>query len=301
MMVSSPAMTSGSMSTVSGNWIVTPAFIRALRFHSRKMRSTSARSMRVLQPRTSRGSGDDLREHRFSFGGQDGDGVGEVHLAVLVVRLYLGEGGPEFFEREAVDARVDLVELALVVGELRFLDDGTDIRFRLPDDAAVAGRIADDGGQNGRGGVAVAMGGDQRAQGFGADERSVAWQDHNKLGPAQGAARHLHGVSGSVLRVLQDAFGIPGFDDSHDLFGLMPYDDNRLFRSEWGASAQHVLDQRAASGAVQHFRKTRLEPRTFSGGQDDDGKIVCGHGFNFILREQQGFRNAGIAGAIRKA
>src|SRR5260221_13679725 len=55
--VSSPAVTSGSIKTVSGSWMLTPLFISSSRFHSRKMRSTSARSARVLQPSASRGSG----------------------------------------------------------------------------------------------------------------------------------------------------------------------------------------------------------------------------------------------------
>src|SRR5882762_2200481 len=56
MTVSSPAVTSGSINTVSGNWIVTPSSISQLRFRSRNIRSTSARSARVLQPSTSRES-----------------------------------------------------------------------------------------------------------------------------------------------------------------------------------------------------------------------------------------------------
>src|SRR5260221_321520 len=53
---SAPTTTSGSISTVSGNSIVTPASMMAARLRRRNTASTAARSARVLHPRTSSGS-----------------------------------------------------------------------------------------------------------------------------------------------------------------------------------------------------------------------------------------------------
>ena len=110
--VSSPPTTSGSINTVSGSWMVTPASISSARFHSRKMRSTSARSARVLQPSTSRESAATCAS-TVSPLPQHGNGIGEIKLAMLVVGLHLGQRGPQFFEREAVDGGIDFVNLAI--------------------------------------------------------------------------------------------------------------------------------------------------------------------------------------------
>src|ERR1700736_4847517 len=101
---------------------------------------------------------------------------------MLIVRLYLREGRPKLLEREAINAGVNFVDLALFVGELRFLDDGSDLSFGLAHDAPVAAGIGDYGGKYGRGSIAVSVRGHHRAQRLGADQWRITWQDHNDLG-----------------------------------------------------------------------------------------------------------------------
>jgi len=64
------------------------------------------------------GIGGDIGQDGFAFGVEDGDGVGEIEFAMLVVGLDLGERGPEFGGGETVDAGIDFVELALVGSKL---------------------------------------------------------------------------------------------------------------------------------------------------------------------------------------
>src|ERR1700733_3581451 len=99
----------------------------------------------------------DLRQNGFTLACQDGDGIGQINLAVLVVGLYLRERGPEFFEREAINAGVNFVDVALLVGELRFFDDGADLSFGFAHDAPVAAWIAYDSAQDGCSGIASPM------------------------------------------------------------------------------------------------------------------------------------------------
>ena len=88
-------------------------------------------------------------------GDEQGGDVGEVELAVGVVG---GEGievGEEGGGLEAVDAGVDLGGVELVGLEGFLLDDGGDVGcgVRRAEDAAVAGRVGWDGGEDGHGGV----------------------------------------------------------------------------------------------------------------------------------------------------
>src|SRR5437879_3650013 len=99
----------------------------------------------------------DLGEHRFACSGEDGDGVGEVKLAMLVVGLDLRESGPEFCERKTIDAGIDFVEVALFLVELRLFDDGSDRSLGLADHAAVTGGIGQNSSQQSGGSVTCAV------------------------------------------------------------------------------------------------------------------------------------------------
>src|SRR5207253_2069738 len=119
------------------------------------------------------------------------DRIGQVDLTMLVVWLYLRECGPEFIERKAVDAVIDLVDVALLFGELRFFGDGADLCFRLSHDAPVAARIVHYRTQYGRGGIGGAVRGDHGPQRFCSNERSVAGKNDCQLGVPQSASRNL--------------------------------------------------------------------------------------------------------------
>ena len=83
--------------------------------------------------------------------------------------------------------------------------------------------------------------------------------------------RGLHRVPSAVLRLLQDRNGSPRFDQGSHLFCLMPHDDDGLARLERRTRADNMFYKCAAPGAVQDFGETRLKPRAFSGGEEDNG------------------------------
>jgi hypothetical protein len=70
---------------------------------------------------------------------------------------------------------------------------------------------------------------DHRTQRLGAHQWSIAWHHHDNLGIAERSTGDLHGVAGSVLRLLQDSSRVAGFYHGHDLLGLMTHNDDGLF------------------------------------------------------------------------
>src|SRR5438876_465534 len=127
-----------------------------------------------------------------------------VHCApMFVVGFHLRQRGPEFLQREAINRRIDFVDFALLVGELRLLDDGRDSRFGLANDAAVAGGIGKHRRENCRRCVLAVMRGDQSLQSLRANEGGVARQHNRKLRSAQGAFGDLLWQSGAVMLLAQ--------------------------------------------------------------------------------------------------
>src|ERR1041385_9041310 len=96
---------------------------------------------------------------------------------MLVVWLHLHEGGPKFFQRETINCGIDFIDIALLVGELGFLDDGGNGGFGFAHDAPITGWVGDDGRKNRCRRVAVAMRRDECFQSFLSNERSIAWED----------------------------------------------------------------------------------------------------------------------------
>jgi hypothetical protein len=114
--------------------------------------------------------------------------------------------------------------------------------------------------------------GDHGTKGFRADEWGIAGQNHYDFrGAAQGAAGDLHGVSRTVLRLLQYGFGVQRGDHRGYFLGLVANDDDRFARLERSAGARDVLHERTASGAVQNLGQAGLQARAFSRGENHDG------------------------------
>ena len=63
------------------------------------------------------GIGGKLRDDQFALLAQQGDGIGEVKLAMVVRGPQPREAGPKLGERECVDAGIDFGDGALLVGE----------------------------------------------------------------------------------------------------------------------------------------------------------------------------------------
>src|SRR5579863_1164826 len=222
--------------------------------------------------------GSGLREHSLVALAQQADGIGEIELAVRVVRAERGEAGPEFFEREAINAGIHLVNGALLGGRSLFFDDGLHAALGIADDAAIVRGIVEFGGENRCRGFASAVRIEQRGKGRGAQQRSVTRDDNRQFGAlANRAPRNLDGVARSALRLLKNRLRAEPFDYGGNIFSLMAHDDEQLRRLERAAGAHHVLDKRASTGAVQHLREVGAHARSLARGENDDGGVTRSH------------------------
>ncbi len=122
--------------------------------------------------------GDQRRDPAAGGAGQR-QHVGQVQLALVVVRAQLGQGVDEHLAVEGVDAGVDLVDRQLVGGGVAVLDDAGHRAVRGAHDAPVPGRVGDPGGQDGRGVAVTLVLGHQLGQGRAREQRDVAVGDHD--------------------------------------------------------------------------------------------------------------------------
>jgi len=238
--------------------------------------------------------GRDFGQHGFALLVEEGDGVGEVELLVNVFRAEFGEAGPELFEREAVEAGVDFVDLARLLVSGFFLDDGGHAAVAAAHDASVAGRVGEHGGEDGGCGVAGAVRAQQVSQRLGADQRGVARYDDCDLRAADGAARDQHGVAGAVLRLLENGLCAQRLNHRRDVFGLVADDDVDCPRLQRHRRAHHVLDQRASAGAVQHLGQRRAQACALARGQNDDDEIGKRHVFSAGCKYSPDFFCSGL-------
>ena len=121
------------------------------------------------------------------------------------------------------------------------------------------------------------MGCQQSLQCFRAHQRGIAWQHDGEFRVSHCAAGHLHGVSGAVLRLLQHHRCARAVDRCGDLFRLVPDHYDSFFWLQRRTRANHLLHQRSAAGAVQHFCEARFQAGAFTGGEYDYGKIFIWH------------------------
>ena len=76
-------------------------------------------------------------------------------------------------------------------------------------------------------------------------------------------------MTGAVLRLLQNSGRSRRGDGCGDIFSPMSDDYDSFFCAKRGAGSDNLLDQRAASGAMQDFGEARFEARAFAGGEND--------------------------------
>ena len=175
------------------------------------------------------------------------DHVGEVQLALVVVRAELAERGPQALRVEAVDAGVDLVDLLLVVGGVAILDDALDAPA-LPEHAAVALRSLDHRGQHGGHRTGRTMMLHEALEGLEREQRHVAGQHED------------HALGGTRGLGLQD--GVAGAEP------LLLLDDRHVV-------ADHRPDV-VASGARRPSRPGRPSSGPGAGGRRSGGDRTCG-------------------------
>src|SRR5438270_528815 len=101
-------------------------------------------------------------QHGLALAAYHCDSIGQIDFVVFVVGFYLREGRPKIFQREAVNRGIDFVDFALLVGQLRFLDNRGNSRLGFADNASITRRIGDHSGKNCGRRVAAAMRGHER-------------------------------------------------------------------------------------------------------------------------------------------
>ena len=200
---SSSRVTVASIQVVAGSTTVTPARIQAStvrRLCSAPRAESCTRSLAPFDlPAV---FGDDGGDAAAGGAGQ-GQHVGEVLLALGVVGGDVGQRVAQHGGVEGVDAGVDLADVAFGVrGVLVFADAG-DGSVRGAEDAAVAGGVVQDGGEDGDGVAVRLVGGDQFGEQLPGEERDVAVGDHD------GSAERRRWAS-SASRAASTARPVPG-------------------------------------------------------------------------------------------
>ena len=154
------------------------------------------------------------------------------------------------------------------------LDHGGHRAARVPDDAPIAVRGVEVGGED-RDGVAGALVlRDQRSQRLTGEQRDVAvGHDDDPADLGQVAQGAVHGVTGAALLVLHDC-GSLGRDLGQMCLDLVPpvaHDDDEVVGTERSRGNHGVVDQAAAADGVQDLGDRRLHPGPLAGGEDDHG------------------------------
>ena len=210
-----------------------------------------------------------------TVGDKVGDRVGEVKLALGVVRVELLERRPERAGGEDVGGGVELPDLALLRGGVPVLDDRLHASVAAADDPAVGKRAARlEREDRHRGALSLVLGG-ELSQVLGSEQRrrrveheQVAFEAGERVpGRGDGVAgperlllnRDLHSLEG-VCRV--------GRGDDHDRVG-----------SGLASSRDHPVDHAPTEQRVQVLRHGRPHPRPES---------ACHHYCREVVRGSHG-------------
>ena len=141
-----------------------------------------------------------LQVHRRA---QHRHGVGEVELALVVVGGEQGQHRRQLRPVEAVDAGIGEGVAALLLTAVAVLHDAAHTPLVVGEDPAVAAGIGQPGREQGHGGAAAAVLGQQLLQGAGTQQGHIA-VEHQQLAleAAEGLQQLLHRMAGAVLRLL---------------------------------------------------------------------------------------------------
>src|SRR5665647_899126 len=117
---------------------------------------------------------DQMRAHPKAFGANDPQDVGEVLLALRVVRAHLGQRLAQDQGVERVQAGVDLGDLQLLGGGVLLLNDAGDRAVCRANDAAIAEWVGQRGGDHRGGAPAGSVRVEQSTQGLSSEQVHVA-------------------------------------------------------------------------------------------------------------------------------
>ena len=211
---------------------------------------------------------------------EDLDHVGEVVLAQGVLGAEPAQGGGQEAAAQAVDRRVDLADLTLLVGCIGVLDDAADPLVAVAEDAPVAGRVVDLGRQHRAGGVGDAVLADEGGEGGGAQQGRVARQHddvavlHVVTGQivGEGGEGDRGGVARAPGHVLLDEVddqlrGRLLLDGLRHPLGPVPDDDDGPLDRQFRQGVEHVQQHGPPAQHVQGLGPGRLHAGALPGSQ----------------------------------
>ncbi len=195
---------------------------------------------------------------------EEADRVGDVELALRVVRLQTLDRAPERVGAEHVDAGVDLADGELVVCRVPGLDDSGEA-VALSDDPSVRAWVRRLEGENRCGSVRVAVLGEERVEDLRAQRGHVAVEDeHVALETVEGRARRANRVAGTEWRLLH------GDRDALECVARVGRrDDDDRVGAGTGGRGGHPVDHAPAEQRMQVLRRCGVHPRTEATGHDD--------------------------------
>ena len=225
---------------------------------------------------------------QMAGGAEQGDGVGEVKLTLVVVGAQFGQNGRQLLPVKAIDAGVGEVVAALFGTAVPVLNDAAHPVIPITEDAAVTRGVWKAGRQQRHRSLAVAMFGQQGLQGLGAQQGHVAVEHQQfPLEVPQGTQQLLDGVAGAVLGGLQHKFqpcmaGQAGF---HPLC-LVAHQQQPALGGQRFATGQHSLHQGRTGNRLQHLGKLAFHAGALSGSQHRYGEHQQGQqlGGNLLAR-----------------
>ena len=216
------------------------------------------------------------RHHALAGLAQGVRHVGEVILGVRVVSFQPPDVGKQRLHRKRVEARINLVNLALHRRARLLFNDGLNfvgLQVRGPaNDAAVAGGIFQLRAQDGHRSLFLTMKVAQLADGVRGDERSVAGEHDDVVVSGEGLAGAHERVTGAALRFLNHELNASTLNRLADARGLVTDNGVNVFRrDDLLGGGDYMRQQRLAADFVQDFGQFRLQPRALARGHDRDG------------------------------
>ena len=223
-----------------------------------------------------------FRQHLGTLAGQDTGDIGQVILAMRIVGTQFVEVLEQRLGGESVDPGIRFADLLLLRRELLLLDDGFDLVRRAPrlflaDNASVAGRVREVGGQNRHGRVILPVKVEDPGDGLGAEQGNVAGEHQHVVVPGQRLARRHDRVPGAKLFRLQHELHAGARHGFAHAFRLVPDDDENILRRQHCLGRlHHVVQQRPSADLVEDLGMSGFQPRALAGRHDGDGEARLG-------------------------
>ena len=209
----------------------------------------------------------------LAVGDEEAERVGEIELALRVLRLQSLEHGPQLRRREHVDRGVDLAQVELVRRRVGSFDDARQPSRSVAHEPAVRTRIRRLEGEHRRGGALAAMRGHKLTQDVRREQRRVAREHEDvPVGRSELRSRRADRIAGAERRLLdRDVETIEGVRRR----GRRD-DDDRL-RARLLRRRQHPVDDPPAEQRMQVLRRGRPHAGPEPGGHHDGCDVRTVH------------------------